>query len=190
MKKTLVTSSALLCVVTAFADAPKLDIRVIDTVQVMQQSEEGKKIVQEFEQERQAVAKGLETEQQKLMKEVQDYETRKATLTETASRKQRGDLEEKDATFKRRVANAEAELREKMQERTEAISRSVEASIKQVAAERGADLVLDVMTGRVLHAKDGLNLTGQTVAKMDASKKTEGSVKMASAGNAKAKPAA
>jgi len=168
-KSLLIASSAVLCAAaTTVADAKNaLDIQVVNTVEVMQQSKEGQKVVKEFEQERQTVAKSLESEQQKLMQNVKAFEAKKATLTEAAARKERNALEDQENTFKRKVADAEASLREKMQERTELVARSVEKSIQEVAKESGANLIIDELTGRVVYADESLKQTKKTIEKMD-----------------------
>jgi len=170
MKKSLLMlSGTAVCAAAAVLAKAPLDIQVVNTMEVMQLSREGQQVVKEFEQERQNIAKGLEADQQKLMNDVKAFEAKKATLAEAAARKERNSLEDKENAFKRKVADAEATLREKMQERTEVVARSVEKSIQEVAEELGTDLIIDEMTGRVVYAKDGIKQTKKAIEKMDKS---------------------
>lgn len=199
MKKKLII--ALMSVAGAgqvVADAPKLqdlNIRTVNILDIMRESEEGKKVSAEIEQLRKDLTNELETAQRDYMREAEEfkdkitaaaeeYKAKFATLSADA-RKQteekltdlRKNAEEKLSSKRRDIENqaqkSEDKLKYTMQTVSDRLTTKAQAVIEKHAEENKLDLVLDTASGRPLYSSVKVDITSNMISGMNNEYKKE-----------------
>jgi Outer membrane protein len=132
--------------------ADSLDnILVVDSMRTMRECEEGKKVAAQLEKIRDKFSSEIEVDAKKLSKETEEFESKKTTMKPEVAQKKRTELAKMERSLQEKVKESEEELRGEMQRLTESLAMDVENSIAQLARDKGADAVVDKMTGRFIY---------------------------------------
>jgi Skp family chaperone for outer membrane proteins len=181
MKKNALSLALLLSAPLALADAPistakapsmttlsgDLNIGFVDSFSAMRESDSGKKASQQLQATQERLANELRNAQEKLMKEANDFQTKQATMSETAREAEQKRLAKAERDLKARGEEAEMEMKLAMQKVTDSLSKEVEVAITKVAKDKKLDAVVDTSTGRVLYVENKANYTSSLVKEMD-----------------------
>lgn len=176
----------------AFAADSKLDIAFVDSFKAMRECKEGEKVAKELEGIREKISKEIQDEAKKVAQQEQELKSKAATLKKDALEKQERDLQKKRRSLEERVRDGEEELKMVMQQKTESLAAKVEESIVDVAKNKGVDVVIDKVTGRVLYAKDDNkgDITADTIAQVNKKAVSEGTTQVAAKKDDKSKATA
>lgn len=160
-----------------------LNIRFIDSFEVMRLSKGGQDAQKELEKQRNELAGDLQKDDKKLKDAITDLQAKAAELqTKVKSGildqaavdkeqqklvKMERDLKTKETELQAKAQEYEQTIKLSMQRMTEKLARDVEEAVAACAKERSYDAVADTMTGRVIYVADKVNITGDIITKVN-----------------------
>jgi Skp family chaperone for outer membrane proteins len=153
--------------ISQLASKSNLNIRFIDSLEVMRMSKGGQEAQKELETRRDQLAKEIQSDEQKFNQAATEFKSKAPALSETARDKEEKRLVKMKRDFETKVQESEEEIKMAMQRVTERLARDVEEAVTSVAKEDGLDAVVDTMTGRVIYVANGINITGKITSKVN-----------------------
>lgn len=169
----------LSCVVVSAvsAEAPKnieqLNIRTVNIVDLMRDSQEGVKVTAELEAMRTQLTQDLKAAEEDYIKQANAYQEKAKTLSPEAREKEQARLMDKRRDVESKAQKAEDKLKYTMQAATERLGNKAQQVIATYAKEQKLDIVFDTASGRALWSSDKTDLTKLMVNNMDANYKVE-----------------
>lgn len=130
---------------------PDHSIRYINSMEVMQKSEKGKKIGGELEVKRTTWHQEIKEMGEKIQSDIKAYTDRKLTMSEAACEKEEKRLLKAERDYKALIEEREQDFQRAMNIATESLLKEVEKIVAAVAKQEGWDAVIDTLTGRVLY---------------------------------------
>lgn len=158
------------------ADAPKLqdlNIRTVNILDIMRESEEGKKVSVEIEQLRKDLTNELETAQRDYMRETEEFKTKVATLSTEARKQAEERLISKRRDIENQAQKSEDKLKYTMQNVSDRLTTKAQNVIEKYAEENKLDLVLDTASGRPLYSSVKVDITTSMISGMNNEYKKE-----------------
>jgi outer membrane protein len=150
------------------ASAQALKVAVINTEQVLLESETGKAALAELRQVREA----KEAEGQALQTEAEDLRKRltegRLSLAEDKIAQLEQQLEEKGIALRRFQDDASRELNKRRDEVLAGIDRKVLPIINQVGQEQGYSLIFRKFESGLVFASEEIDITGEIIRRLDA----------------------
>ena len=135
-----------------------LKIRCVDSSAAIGNSEEGKKIAQEFESKRKDLMDGIKQKEQKLVQATNELKSKMSTLSESARNDEQKKLVSLERNYKNALQEAEESLKLEMQQKTEYLSRKFNDSVREIAQADKVDLLVDAR-GQILYASEKSDYT-------------------------------
>jgi len=158
------------------ADAPKLqdlNIRTVNILDIMRESEEGKKVSVEIEQLRKDLTNEIETAQRDYMRDTEEFKAKVATLSSEARKQAEERLISKRRDIENQAQKAEDKLKYTMQNVSDRLTTKAQAVIEKHAEENKLDLVLDTASGRALYSSVKVDITEGMISGMNNDYKKE-----------------
>ncbi len=158
------------------ADAPKLqdlNIRTVNILDIMRESEEGKKVSVEIEQLRKDLTNEIETAQREYMRDTEEFKAKVATLSTEARKQAEERLISKRRDIENQAQKAEDKLKYTMQNVSDRLTTKAQAVIEKHAEENKLDLVLDTASGRALYSSVKVDITNGMISGMNNEYKKE-----------------
>lgn len=149
------------------ASKNSLNIRYIDSFEVMRLSKGGQEAQKELEKQRNELAADLQKDDKKLKDAAADFQAKAATLSEAARDKEQQRLVKMERDLKTKAQEYEETIKLSMQRMTEKLARDVEEAVAALGKEKDYDAIADTMTGRVLYVSDRVNATGDIIGKVN-----------------------
>lgn len=160
---------------SAPAAAQELKVAVINTEQVLLESETGKRALEELRELQEA----KEAEGQALQQEVEELRKRlsegRLSLAEDKIAELERQLEEKGIALRRFQDDASRELNKRRDEVLAGIDRKVIPIISQVGEEGGYSMIFRKFESGLVFASDEIDITGEIIRRLDASASAGGS---------------
>jgi outer membrane protein len=168
LRTVLVAALLLTAAGAAPASAQALKVAVINTEQVLLESETGKAALAELRQVREA----KEAEGQALQTEAEDLRKRltegRLSLAEDKIAQLEQQLEEKGIALRRFQDDASRELNKRRDEVLAGIDRKVLPIINQVGQEQGYSLIFRKFESGLVFASEEIDITGEIIRRLDA----------------------
>jgi len=156
------------------ADAPHdLNIRTVNILDMMRESEEGKKVSNELDQLRKSLMNDLEVAQKDFMKETEELKTKAGTLSKDAIRQTEERLIAKRSDIENQAKKSEDRLKYSMQSVSDQLMSKAQVIIDKYAEENKLDLVWDTASGRPLYSSAKVDITGNMITAMNSEYKKE-----------------
>lgn len=158
------------------ADAPKLqdlNIRTVNILDIMRESEEGKKVSNEIEQLRKDLTNEIETAQKDYMRDTEEFKAKVATLSPDARKQAEEKLISKRRDIENQAQKAEDKLKYTMQSVSDRLTTKAQAVIDKYAEENKIDLVMDTASGRALYSSVKADITSGMIVGMNTEYKKE-----------------
>lgn len=158
------------------ADAPKLqdlNIRTVNILDIMRESEEGKKISNEIEQLRKDLTNEIESAQKEYMQDTEEFKAKVATLSIDARKQAEERLISKRRDIENQAQKAEDKLKYTMQNVSDRLTNKAQAVVDKYAEDNKLDLVLDTASGRALYSSVKVDITGSMISGMNNEYKKE-----------------
>jgi outer membrane protein len=177
--------AALACSVAGFAAASSKPaggtvkaatanrVALIDFQVAILQTEEGKAAKAKIEKEVEARKKELLAQQQELKKLEDDFEAKRAVLSEDEKNKSARDLQAKFMGFQRSQMNLDQEVRQKEMQETQKIFQKLSVLVEEYAKKHNFDLVFEKGAGAVLYIAQNSDITGDIVTLYNARHKVK-----------------
>jgi len=144
-----------------------IEIRFIDSFEVMGSCNEGIKARHELEEKREVLGKEIQQEEQKITQIMSEYKGKSSMLSDSAREKEEKKLMKMDREYKNKIQESEEELKIDMQKKTENLARNVDKAVIKVAKEEKLDAVVDKVTGRVIYVDEKFDFTVQVKGEMN-----------------------
>jgi len=158
----------------AYAD---LKLGTINIIEIMRDSEAGKKATNEMEVKREKLTADIQKDEQAFTKAMDEYNNKKSMLSTDAREKEETRLMNMRNDLENKVKKSEDELKRAMQYASDNLSKQAQAVIEEYAVKNNYDLIQDTASGRVVYRADKTDLTKVMVANMDAANKKDSSDK-------------
>jgi outer membrane protein len=140
-------------------------VAVVDTGQIMQNSEAAKAVRSQIEKIGKTYDQALTAEKDKLEKEQQDLEQQRATLAADALQQKQRDFQQKVAAFERELQARRRKLAEVDSAAAEQIRAALIQVVDQIAKEMNLTLVLT--RADVIHAAPELDITADVLKRLN-----------------------
>ncbi len=138
-------------------------VALIDFQVAILQTEEGKAAKAKIEREVESRKKELLAQQQELKKLEDDFEAKRAVLSEDEKNKSARDLQAKFMAFQRSQMTLDQEVRQKEMQETQKIFQKLSALVEEYAKKHSFDLVFEKGAGAVLYIAQNSDITSDIV---------------------------
>jgi len=138
-------------------------VALIDFQVAILQTEEGKAAKAKIEREVESRKKELLAQQQELKKLEDDFEAKRAVLSEDEKNKSARDLQAKFMAFQSSQMTLDQEVRQKEMQETQKIFQKLSALVEEYAKKHSFDLVFEKGAGAVLYIAQNSDITSDIV---------------------------
>ncbi len=165
MKKLFVLFLSLFFLLT-FSIPSKAEVKVgvVDLYRVLNESEEGKKAVNELQSMFDSRQKTLEEKQKKIQNLRDEYEKKKAVLSEEARKSKEDEIERLGRELQRTAADYQLELQKKQNEITQSMLKEIRQIINDFAKKEGYSLILEKVEQIVIYSTPEVDITDKIIA--------------------------
>ncbi len=147
----------------SFAHA-QLRIGVVDLYRVLNESEEGKKSVNELQNMLEARQKTLEEKQKKIQSLKEELEKKRSVLSEDARKAKEEEIERLGRDFQRTAADYQVELQKKQSEITQSMLKEIRQLINDFAQKEGYNLILEKAEQIILFTTSEVDITDKIIS--------------------------
>lgn len=144
-------------------------VKVVNGYEVAADSNQGKKIKQDFLLKKENAEKELQKIQTELVTANKEFTAKAPTLNEKARRDAEKQLAKQDRDLKEKAQSLKEELETHMYLQTEELGKEFEKIVQQYGKEQDLDLVIDQSSGRPVYVAERLQCTNDIVALMNKS---------------------
>lgn len=155
----LLLVGALILTPLCAAHAAELKIGVVDGMDVVSKSADGKRVQDSIKRKSEELGKPFALKQQELARQVQDYQKQASMMKEDARKRKGEELQKKMQEFQRQGADAEKQLQQYQEQQLKPLFTKLETAVKAVAAENHLDIVLDKRNSGLLYMDPKLDIT-------------------------------
>lgn len=165
MKKffSVVLSFIFVLSVASFVKA-EVKIAVVDIYRILNESEEGKKAVGELQSMLESKQKSLEEKQKKIQSLKEEYEKKKAVLSENARKSKEEEIEHLGRELQRTAADYQMELQKKQNEITQKMFKEIRQIINEFAHKEGYSLIIEKTEPIVLFVAPEVEITDKIIS--------------------------
>jgi outer membrane protein len=173
MKIVKVISIALgILATSAFADeAASTKIATVDMQKALQTVDSGKKAKGQLEKEFNTKKKMLDDEQNAIVKLEAEFKKQTMVLNDEAKEKKFQELQERKMKFQQQLMRSQTEIQQKEGELTAPIVKSLKEMVKEIAAKKNYQMVLDKNEQTVIFSQEKDDLTDELVKSFNAKNK-------------------
>ena len=173
MKKVHVIALAFgIAASTAFAeDAVAMKIVTVDMQKALQTVDAGKKAKGQLEKEFNTKKKMLDDEQNAIVKLEGEFKKQTMVLSDDAKEKKFQELQERKMKFQQQLMRSQTEIQQKEGELTAPIVKNLKELVKELAAKKNYQMVLDRNEQTVIFSQEKDDLTEDLVKAYNAKNK-------------------
>jgi outer membrane protein len=166
MLKPVVSSLLVLgLVLTPLAAWADFKIGIIDGMDIVSKSAEGKRVQDNLKRKSEELGKPFAQRRQDFAKQVDDFQKQAGVMKEDAKKRKAEELEKKAKDLERQGADAEKQLQQFQEKELAPLFQKLEAAVKTVAQENKLDIVLDKRNSGLLYMSPGLDITDKVRSK-------------------------
>lgn len=156
-------SLILLLIFSSHANA-ELKIGVVDLFKVLNESEEGKKAIGELQKMFESRQKSLEEKQKKLQGLREEYEKKRAVLSEDARKSKEEEIERLGRDIQRTAADYQVELQKKQNEITQSMLKEIRQIINEFANKEKYNLIFEKNEQIIIFINPEMEITDKIIA--------------------------
>lgn len=165
MKKILLFFLILGFIMTFYTPSyAELKVGVVDLYRVLNESEEGKKAVNELQSMLDSRQKTLEEKQRKIQTLKEEYDKKKAVLSEDARKSKEEEIERLGRELQRTAADYQVELQKKQNEITQSMLKEIRQIINDFAQKEGYSLILEKAEQLIIYTTKEVDITDKIIA--------------------------
>ncbi len=164
MKKFLAVALSVVFVFSfvSIAEA-ELKVGVVDLYRVLNESEEGKKAVNELQSMLDSRQKTLEEKQKKIQTLKEEYEKKKAVLSEDARKSKEDEIDRLARELQRTAADYQVELQKKQNEITQSLLKEIRQVINEFAQKEGYNLIIEKAEPLIIYVTPEVEITDKII---------------------------
>jgi outer membrane protein len=151
--------AAALVLTPLYAAGADLKIGVVDGMDVVSKSAEGKRVQDSIKRKSEELGKPFAQRRQDLARQVEEFQKQAGVMKEDARKRKAEELEKKMQDFQRSGADAEKQLSQYQEQELKPLFQKLESAVKAVAAENKLDLVLDKRNSGLLYMDPSMDIT-------------------------------
>jgi len=144
-----------------------LKIRFVNSIELMRDTEEGKKISLELQETYKKLAEEVQELNKKLEAAAAEYKKKESMLSDSAKETEQKKLMRMQRELEIKAKEAEEEYKLAMQKANDRISKEIIAVAEEIAKEDNLDAIIDKDSGRVLYVADKADHTAKIKDRMN-----------------------
>jgi len=157
--------SAVLVLTPMWAAGAELKVGVVDGMDVVSKSAEGKRVQDSIKRKSEELGKPFAAKRQDLAKQVEDFQKQASVMKEEARKTKAAELEKKMQEFQKQGADAEKQLQQYQEQQLAPLFQKLEGAVKAVAQQDKLDMVLDKRNAGLLFMDPKLDITDKVRSK-------------------------
>ncbi len=157
--------TAVLLLTPIWAAAAELKIGVVDGMDIVSKSADGKRVQDSIKRKSEELGKPFAQKRQDLAKEVDEFQKQASVMKEDARKRKAEELEKKMQDFQRQGADAEKQLQQFQEQQLAPLFQKLEVAVKTVAQSEKLDMVLDKRNAGLLYMDPKLDITDKVRSK-------------------------
>lgn len=148
-----------------WAAAAEFKVGVVDGMDVVSKSAEGKRVQDAIKRKSEELGKPFAQKRQDLAKQVEEFQKQSSVMKEDARKRKAEELEKKMQDFQKQGADAEKQLQQFQQKELAPLFQKLEGAVKSVSQENKLDMVLDKRNAGLLFMDPKLDITDKVRSK-------------------------
>ena len=166
MRKSVVSSLLVLgLVLTPLAAWADFKIGVVDGMDIVSKSAEGKRVQDGLKRKSEELGKPFAQRRQDFAKQVEDFQKQAGVMKEDARKRKQEELQKKASELEKQGADAEKQLQQYQEKELAPLFHKLEAAVKTVATENKLDIVLDKRNSGLLYMGPNVDITDKVRSK-------------------------
>jgi outer membrane protein len=166
MRKSVVSSLVVLgLVLTPLAAWADFKIGVVDGMDIVSKSAEGKRVQDSLKRKSEELGKPFAQRRQDFAKQVEDFQKQAGLMKEDARKRKQEELQKKASELEKQGADAEKQLQQYQEKELAPLFQKLEAAVKTVATENKLDIVLDKRNSGLLFMGPNVDITDKVRSK-------------------------
>ena len=157
--------SAVLLLTPMWAAAADFKVGVVDGMDVVSKSAEGKRVQDAIKRKSDELGKPFAQKRAGLAKEVEDFQKQASVMKEDARKRKAEELERKMQDFQKQGADAEKQLQQFQEKELAPLFQKLESAVKAVAQAEKLDIVLDKRNAGLLYMDPKMDITDKVRGK-------------------------
>jgi outer membrane protein len=157
--------TAALLLTPLWAAAAELKVGIVDGMDVVSKSAEGKSVQAAIKRKSEEIGKPFGQKRQDLAKEVEDFQKQASVMKEDARKRKAAELEKKMQDFQKQGSDAEKQLQQFQETQLAPLFQKLEGAVKTVAQQEKLDMVLDKRNAGLLYMDPKLDITEKVRSK-------------------------
>ncbi len=151
--------TAALVLTPLWAASAEFKVGVVDGMDVVSKSGEGKRIQDSIKSKSDELGKPFAQKRQELAKQVEEFQKQASVMKEDARKAKAAELEKKMQDFQKQGSDAEKQLAQFQEQQLAPLFQKLEAAVKAVAQQEKLDMVLDKRNAGLLFMDPKLDIT-------------------------------
>ena len=157
--------AAALVLTPMWAAAAEFKVGVVDGMDVVSKSAEGKRVQDTIKRKSEELGKPFAQRRQDLAKQVEEFQKQAGVMKEDARKHKAEELEKKMQDLQKQGADAEKQLQQFQEKELAPLFQKLESAVKAVAQEEKLDMVLDKRNAGLLYMDPKLDITDKVRSK-------------------------
>jgi outer membrane protein len=147
------------------AGAADVKIAVVDGMDIMSKSAEGKRIQESLKRKFEELGKPVASKRQDIARQMQEFEKQASVMKEDARKRKAEELEKKMAELDKQGTDAEKQMAQYQEKELAPLFQKLEQAVKAVATEKKMDMVMDKRNSGLLYLNPSMDITDTVRAK-------------------------
>src|SRR4030042_665254 len=148
-----------------WAAGADLKVGVVDGMDVVSKSAEGKKVQENLKRKSEELGKPFAQRRQDIGRQVEEFQKQAGVMKEDAKKRKAEELEKKMRELERQGADAEKQMAQYQEKELAPMFQKLEGAVKTVAQENKLDIVLDKRNSGLLYMAPGMDITEKVRSK-------------------------
>ncbi len=148
-----------------WAAGADLKVGVVDGMDVVSKSAEGKRVQENLKRKSEELGKPFAQMRQDLDRQVEEFQKQAGVMKEDAQKRKAEELEKKMRELQRQGADAEKQMAQYQEKELAPVFQKLEGAVKAVAQDNKLDLVLDKRNSGLLYMAPGMDITEKVRSK-------------------------
>jgi outer membrane protein len=157
--------AAALVLTPMWAAAAEFKVGVVDGMDVVSKSAEGKRVQDSIKNKSEELGKPFALKRQDLGKQVEEFQKQAGVMKEDARKRKAEELEKKMQDLQKQGSDAEKQLQQFQEQQLAPLFQKLESAVKTVAMENKLDMVLDKRNAGLLYMDPKLDITDKVRSK-------------------------
>jgi outer membrane protein len=147
------------------AGAADFKVGVIDGMDIVSKSAEGKKVQENLRKKSEELSRPAEARQRDVAKMMEDFQKQASVMKEDARKRKEEEINKKIEELRRSGADAEKQFAQYQEKELGPLFQKLEQAVKAVAQDQKLDMVLDKRNSGLLYMNPSLDVTEKVRSK-------------------------